>query len=260
MKSSKLVLCVLLFFGFCNWVSAHSLDVEEQTYDPKPWQTMEGDSSFANPHLLKYGIMNSQAIFAWLDAGDVDVFQFTVKPTDIAQAQSLRFPTAMAFASPIPAACAQTKNNYPAIALVAPFGTSPVVQDPAYFDLPFTVPPGHGVLPVYNTPVQGNEERVIFYLPPEDTDPPLNLSWFLPTGCFVEPYFDCTQADALGAPIFAPYTTAYFVVWDPDGVPQDYTVNVGIDEDNTVHSSEIEDFVRDNNHLHRPCKDPYPGN
>ena len=259
MKSLKIISYIFLFFGLCNVLSAHNLDIEEQTLNLKPWQTMEGDSSFANPHQMVFGIMDSQAIFAWLDADDVDVFQFTVTPADIAQAQALGFPLAIAIASPIPAACAQTKNNYPAIALVAPYGTAPV-QDPIYFDLPFDVPPGHGVLPVYNTPVQGHEERVIFYLPPEDTDPPLNLSWFLPTGCSVDPHFDCSEADALAVPIFAPFTTAYFVVWDPDGVPQDYTVNIGVDETNFQSFPEIEDFVRDNGHLHRPCTDPYPGN
>jgi hypothetical protein len=252
-----LILSGLLLISLSNFASAHLLDVEEQAYDPKPWQNDEGDSSFLNPHLLKFGVVNSQAIFAWLDAEDVDVYQFTVTLEDIAQGQTLGFPTAMAIASPIPPACQRTKNNYPAIALVAPFGTAPV-QDPDDFDLPFDVPPGHGVLPVYNTPVHGNEERVIFYLPPEDTDEPLNLSWFLPTGCTVEP-FDCSQADALGAPIFS-LTTAYFVVWDPDGVPQDYTLNVGVDESQFQHFEEIEDFVRDNNHLHGPCTEPYPGN
>lgn len=249
----------LLSFGACSIASAHLLDIEAQTLDPKPWQSREGDSSFYNPHQLVFGIVDSQAIFAWLDADDVDVFQFTVLPADIVQAQSLGLPMAMAIASAIPAACQETRNNYPAIALVAPYGTAPV-QNPAYFDLPFDVPPGHGVLPVYNTPVQGNEERVIFYLPPEDTDTPLNLSWFLPSGCKLEPYFDCSQADALGAPIFAPYTIAYLVVWDPDGVPQDYTLNIGVDERNFQNFPEIEDFVRDNNHLHRPCTEPYPGN
>lgn len=256
MKGLNILLGGLVFFGLSNITSAHNLDVEDEAYDPKPWQIDEGDSSFSNPHVLKFSIVDSQAIFAWLDSDDIDVFQFLVTPADISQAQNLGFPTAMAIASPVPAACAQTKNNYPAIALVAPFGTAPV-QDPAYFDLPFEVPPGHGVLPVYNTPVHGKDERVIFYLPPEDTDEPLNLSWFLPNGCTVEPYFDCSQADALGAPIFAPYTTAYFVVWDPDGVPQDYTLNVGVDESNFASFPEIEDFVRDNNHLHRPCKEPY---
>jgi len=259
MKTFRPVLFVFLLIALGNLASAHNLDVEEQTLNPKPWQTMEGDASFADPHHLVFGIMDSQAVFAWLDADDVDVFQFTVTPADILQADGLGFPWVLAIASPIPAACAQTKNNYPAIALVAPFGTAPV-QDPAFFDLPFTVPPGHGVLPVYNTPVQGNEERVIFHLPPEDTDEPLNLSWFLPTGCSVDPYFDCSQADALGLPIFAPYTTAFFVVWDPDGVPQDYTLNIGVDESNFQSFPEIEDFVRDNNHLHRPCTEPYPGN
>jgi len=258
MRMIKVILIGVGFFFFVQSIHAHLLDVEEQAYLSKPWQSDEGDASFANPHQLKFGIMDSQALFAWLDADDVDVYQFTITQADILQAHALGFPTAMVLASPIPAACNQTKNNYPAIALIAPFGTAPV-QDPSYFDLPFSVPPGHGVLPVFNTPTQGNEEREIFYLPPEDTEQPLNLSWFLPNGCTLDPYFDCSSADALGAPIFAPFTTAYLVIWDPDGVPQDYTLNIGVDESGFQHFEEIEDFVRDNNNLHRPCTEPYLG-
>ncbi len=206
-----------------------------------------------------FPLLDSQAIFSWLDPDDIDVYRFTVTPADVAQGVGFGFGGAFVLATPIPPACNQTKNHYPAIALVAPFGTAPV-QDPTPLNLPFTVPPGHGVLVVYNTHAQGNEKRPIFHLPPEDTAEPLNLSWFLPHGCVTEPYFDCTTSDTLAAPMFAPYTTAYLVVWNPEGNPIDYTLNLGIDESSFQHFENIEDLVRDNNHLHTPCTVPYPGN
>lgn len=243
-------------------VSAHLLDVEEQNVirtgeynehgeillsEPKPWQRMDGDASWAEPHDIKFPVMDSQAIFAWLDPEDIDVYRFSVTSPDFV------------IAAPIPPACNQTRNHYPAIALVAPFGTAPV-QDPSWFDLPFQVPPGHGVLPVYNTRAHGDEERPIFVLPPEDTEVPLNLSWFLPSGCVTEPYFDCTESDTLALPVFAPYVTYYLVVWNPAGNAIDYTLNLGVGEDNFQSFRNIEDLVRDNNHLHTPCTEPYPGN
>ena len=253
--------------------SGHLLDVEEQNIvrtgdyneygqeilesEPKPWKRADADSSWAQPHALKFPLMDSQAIFSWLDPEDVDVYQFTVTFNDVAQGAALGFGGAFVVAAPVPPACNQTRNHYPAIALVAPFGTAPV-QDPAWFDLPFTVPPGHGVLPVFNTRAQGSEQRPIFVLPPEDTAVPLNLSWFLPNGCVTEPHFDCSQSDTLGSPIFVPGTTAYLVVWNPAGNPMDYTLNLGVDESSFQSFENIEDLVRDNNHLHTPCTDPYP--
>ncbi len=267
--------CLLLVAFAATNAGAHLLDVEEQNVirtgeynsqgqeilasEPKPWQREDGDASWAQPHIIKFPLMDSQAIFAWLDPEDIDVYQFTITPGDIFHAQTLGFPTAFAIAAPIPPACNQTRSHYPAIALVAPFGTAPV-QNPAWFDLPFQVPPGHGVLPVFNTPALGNTERPIFLLPPDDTEVPLNLSWFLPSGCVTEPYFDCSQSDTLGAPIFAPFTTAYLVVWDPDGAPMDYTLNLGVDEGSFQSFRNIEDVVQDNNHLHTPCTAPYPEN
>lgn len=262
-----------LIWCYSPLASAHLLDVEEQNIvrtgdynehgqeilesESKPWKRTDGDSSWAQPHDIKFPLMDSQAIFSWLDPEDVDVYRFTVTYNDVAQGAALGFGSAFVIAAPIPPACNQTKNNYPAIALVAPFGTAPV-QDPAWFDLPFEVPPGHGVLPVYNTRAHGNEQRPIFVLPPEDTVVPLNLSWFLPNGCVTEPYFNCAQSDTLGAPIFVPGTTAYLVVWSPAGNPMDYTLNLGVGENNFQSYENIEDMVRDNNHLHTPCTDPYP--
>lgn len=270
--SLKFLLPLLLCFTPA--ASAHLLDVEEQNVirtgvlndygeeillsEPKPWQRPDGDASWATPHLIKFPLLDSQAIFSWLDPEDFDVYQFTVMPSDFAQGAGLGFGGAFVIAAPIPPACNQTRNHYPAIALVAPFGTAPV-QDPAFFDLPFDVPPGHGVLPMFNTRAHGNEQRPIFVLPPEDTDIPLNLSWFLPSGCMTEPYFDCSMSDTLGSPIFVPFTTAYLVVWNPAGNAIDYTLNLGVDESTFLNFRNIEDMVRDNNHLHTPCTIPYPG-
>jgi len=246
---------------------AHNLDVEEQNIDrtgeyneygqeivesrAKPWRDRDGDSSFNNPHQLKFPVSDSQAIFGWLDSGDVDVYEAST---------SLPGPSYepdFVVAAPLPAACQTTKNQYPAIALVAPFGTAPV-QDPGIFELPFDVPFGHGVLPVYNTP---SKPRVIFELPPEDTELPLGLSWFLPNGCYIAefPYSgfpNCFVSDTLTAPVFAPNTTYYLAVWNPSGDAMDYTLNVGTGEENFQHNEALEDLVRDNNHLHRPCTDP----
>lgn len=248
-------LCLAVAVLFALPASAHLLAVEEESRSPHPWWTNDGDASFAEPFDLPFNLLDSQAIFAWLDAGDVDVYRFTVTPADFLQARQLRLPAPFVFASPIPPACFMTRWNYPAIALVAPFGTAPV-EDPALHDLPFDVPPGHGVLPVFNTRVYWPERRPIFELPPDDTEIPLNLSWFLPTGCTVDP-FDCTKADSLAAPVFVIGTTAYLVVWDPWGLPQDYTLNLGIDESNFQSFPEIEQYVQDNGHLHFSCHPPY---
>ncbi len=275
MKVIKFILLSLTLILACSVANAHLLDVEEQNVirtgeynddgleillsEPRPWQRTDGDASWDWPHVIKFPLLDSQAIFSWLDPEDVDVYQFLVTPYDAAQGASLGFGGAFVIAAPIPAACNQTKNRYPAIALVAPFGTAPV-QPPEWFDLPFEVPPGHGVLPVFNTPAEEGEERPIFVLPPEDTDIPLNLSWFLPSGCVTEPHFDCSRSDTLGAPIFVPFTVAYLVVWNPAGNGIDYTLNLGVDENNFQSFTNIEDMVRDNNHLHTPCTPPYPGN
>jgi len=241
--------------------SAHLLDVEVESMEPKPWLTDEGNASFDAPHEIGFPVLDSQAVFAWLDAGDVDVYSFSVTANDFTQASSLGLPTPFIFAAPLPPACLNTKGNYPAIAVIAPFGKA-AVEDPAGFDLPFPVPPGHGVAVVYNSrdwhwwTWWRCSKRPVFALPDDDTTTPLNLSWFLPTGCTVEP-FDCTDSDSLAVPVFQP-TTGYIVVWDPDGHPQDYTLNLGIDESNFQSFPEIEDYVRDNHYLHWPCLDPYP--
>ena len=60
-------------------------------------------------------------------------------------------------------------------------------------------------------------------------------------------------------PVFAPFVAYYLVVWNPAGNGIDYTLNLGVGEDNFQSFRNIEDVVRDNNHLHTPCTEPYPG-
>jgi hypothetical protein len=268
MKTIRKFFAVCMLTELSLGASAHLLDVEEQNMDrtgqyneygqeilesrSKPWKDRSGDASFYTPHRVKNPILDSQAIFSWLDADDVDVYSFTLTFGDVSQGTALGFGGGFVTAAPVPPACNQTKNRYPSIALIAPFGTAPV-QDPTLFNLPFAVPPGHGVLVTHNT---HSASRVIFELPAEDTEVPLNLSWFLPNGCQVEPYFNCQQSDSLGSPLFAPGTTYYLAVWSPEGTPMDYTLNLGVDESNIMHFENIEDLVQDNNHLHTPCTEP----
>ncbi len=47
-------------------------------------------------------------------------------------------------------------------------------------------------------------------------------------------------------------------MWDPDGKQQDYTANIGFEEDTEIDQEDLQELVRDNALLHRPCTEPYP--
>jgi hypothetical protein len=236
-------------------VSAHNLDVEPQALSPMPWLHPEGDSSIDRPHFLEFGVMDSQAIFAYLDADDVDVFAFAVTPADLA------FGPVVVAASALPPACNQTKNNYPVTALLAPMGTSPGLIPGTIADVPFAVPPGYGVLLAPNPPIGEDEERPIFVLPAEG-GLDLGLSWFLPQGltqqCLFQAPWTCDYTNTINTIVWAP-GVYYLAVWDPDGVKQDYTANIGFLEDSYQPNPMLEAWVQGNGHLHGPCRPPYPG-
>lgn len=236
-------------------VSAHNLDAEAQAFYRLPWQHPEADSSFSAPHFLKSGVMDSQAVFGFLDADDVDVFAFPVAPGDLA------FGPVVVSASTLPPACNQTKNNYPMTALMAPMGTCPDLIPWTLANVPFTVPEGWGVVVAQNPPVVEDAERPLFVLPAEGGID-LGLSWFLPQGltqdCLFYAPWTCDYTNTVSTVVFAP--GMYFLaVWDPDGVKQDYTLNVGFLEDNYQPDPLLEAWVQDNGHLHLPCTPPYPG-
>lgn len=108
-------------------------------------------------------------------------------------------------ASPLPPACAHTKNDYPYIALAIPdflatgssypgdpFALSCVTNESVSG---YTPRPGHCVVSIqHNIPT---ENRVIFY------EPHTGATWFMPTGCTVTPEIDCTTAALASLPCIA---------------------------------------------------------
>ena len=185
------------------------------------------------------GILTSRATFGYLDGfddqgehpwqPDVDVFNFTVKAgQDIGQVQAV--PSAanwaaqgmtVAVASPIPPACEENRNDYPAIALTVPCSLmldangaplqTPIGPAQTMFmgpagDLPFETttlasfptdppfpggPPGTAVIlsaPSLNG-VPMCVAQVAFNIPTANrvvfNEPHTNNAWFLPTGCYL---------------------------------------------------------------------------
>lgn len=228
---------------------AHVPLLEEQVAYPKPWKAPPGaDASWESPYWLRYDVRESQAIFAYLAPGDLDVFAFTVLPAQLATGPVL------VAASALPPACVQAKEHYPVTALVGPAGpTLRPPLDPAA--LPFPVPPGMGVALAANPRPDGGGERPIF------SDPALGLAWFLPLGltqdCLFNAPWTCDYSNTISVAVFVP-GAYYLVVWDPDGVPQDYTANIGFLEGGLPADPAVIDFVRDNGWLHQPCTPPYP--
>ena len=229
---------------------AHVPLLEPQATFPKPWKAPAGaDASWEAPYWLPYDVRESQAIFAYLSPGDQDVFAFTVQPWQLS-----RGPVVVA-ASALPPACNQSKEHFPVTALVGPAGpTLRPPADPAAF--PFTVPPGMGVASAANPRPEGGGERPVF------SDPNLGLAWFLPLGLTQECLFNapwaCDYTNTISVPVFVP-GTYYLVVWDPDGVPQDYTANIGFLEGGIPADPAVIEAVRDGGWLHHPCTEPYPG-
>jgi hypothetical protein len=219
------------------------------TYEHPQQAPASDDASFANPFVLPQSVEQSQAIFGYLTADDVDVFAFNLTLADFFNPATGRFRPVIIAASALPPACNQTKNNYPVTALIGP-GLPPPTEP-----LPFSVPPGMGVLVAPNPQVNGNAEREIFH-----DEAGLHISWFLPLGLSEECLFNggCDFSNTISRAVFipGPYMLA---IWDPDGNPQDYTANIGFREDNTLPNLPVQDFVRDNAHLHTPCTEPYPG-
>jgi hypothetical protein len=234
---------ILLITGLAQ---AHNPYLEPQALTDKPWKNRDLDSSFDNPFWLQDHVQQSQAIFGWLDNHDTDVVAFNLTPADLA------FGPVIVAASTLPTACNQTKQNYPATALVGPG------LPPAPPGLPFDAPPGFGVLVALNPTIPSNEERPIFH-----AEGDLNISWFLPDGlteqCLLHAPWTCDFSNTISTPVFVP-GPYYIVTWDPQGKHQNYTFNIGFEEGSTMPDPETEDIIRDNEWMHTPCTEPYPGN
>lgn len=236
---------------------AHNVSIEEQALYPIPFFAPAAtDFSWSNPDALA-SVTDSQAIFAYLSFGDVDVYSFHVTPADLA------FGPVLVAASALPPGCLEYQNVYPVTALVgpqapSPFGPPGLPAPTPGLGLPFSVPAGMGVVVAQNPRIPYPGKREIFALEEGDLG---DISWFLPKGlsqhCLLEAQWLCDFSNTIAQPVFYP-GTYYLAIWNPTGIATDYTANIGFSEANYTPNPEAEDLIRDNALLHRSCHEPYP--
>jgi hypothetical protein len=236
---------------------AHNVSVEPQALYAVPYfAPASSDFSFTSPDVLP-NVVDSQAIFSYLSVGDVDVFSFEVTAEQVALGPVL------VAASALPPGCFEYQNVYPVTALLgpqapSPFGPPGLPAPAAGLDLPFSVPAGLGVVVAQNPKIPFPGKREIFALEESDLG---DISWFLPQGlsqyCLLEAPYLCDFSNTIAQPVFYP-GTYYIAIWNPTGLPTDYTANIGYSEENYTPNPEAEDLIRDNALLHRSCHEPYP--
>jgi len=236
---------------------AHTPSIEPQAeYLIPAFAPASKDYSFSSPRVLQ-SVTASQAVFAYLTWGDVDYYKFTVTP------QMVQFGPVIVAASALPPGCFHYRNVYPVTALMGPqapgpFGPPGLPPATASMNLPFSVPAGYGVVKAENPKVSWPEEREIFHLEEGDLG---DISWFLPEGlsqdCLLNNQAACDFTNTISRPVFYP-GDYYLAIWNPNGVPTDYTANIGFIESGEEGDPEDLDKIRDNGLLHRPCTEPYP--
>ena len=250
----------LLSAGLSLWTGAalaHDPSVEPQaTYSIPFFAPPAADFSFEHPDVLPNGTY-SQAVFAYLSFGDVDWYSFQVTPADLA------FGPVLLAASALPPGCLEYQNVYPVTALLgpqapSPFGPPGLPAPTAGMNLPFAVPAGLGVVLANNPRIPYPQKREIFQLEEGDLG---DISWFLPKGlsqnCLLNAQWLCDFSNTIAQPVFYP-GTYYLAIWNPTGVPTDYTANIGYIEAGLTPDPEAQDLIRDNGLLHRSCHEPYP--
>jgi hypothetical protein len=257
MSVRSLQLAVLIVTLASGTALAHIPSIEPQATYHKPKKApASADYSFESPRVLE-SVTDSQAVFAYLTAGDVDVYKFTVTAADLATG-----PVIVA-ASALPPACHYYRNAYPVTALMgprapSPFGPPGLPAPQPGMDLPFEVPAGMGVIKAENPAAGHKEKREIFHVEEEDLGA---IAWFLPEGlsqeCLTENQSACDFSNTIAQPVFYP-GDYYLVIWDPAGDAMDYTANIGFSEENYSADPDVLDQIRDNALLHHPCKEPYP--
>lgn len=236
---------------------AHNVSVEQQALYPVPYFAPPStDFSWSNPNQLS-SVLDSQAIFAYLSFNDVDIYSFQLTAADLALGPVL------VSASALPPGCFEYQNVYPVTALIgpqapSPFGPPGLPAPTPGLDLPFSVPAGLGVVLANNPHVPFPGKREIFTLEEGDLG---DISWFLPQGlsqhCLLEAQWECDFSNTIALPVFYP-GTYYVAIWNPTGIPTDYTANIGYSEEHFTPNPEAEDLIRDNALLHRTCHEPYP--
>jgi hypothetical protein len=256
-------LCVSLMAGIgASVIAAHALahtpSIEPQAvYRFPALAPPSADYSFSSPRVLS-SVTDSQAAFAYLTWGDVDVYKVTLTPAHFTMG-----PVLIA-ASALPPACFEYQHVYPVTALIgpqapSPFGPPGLPPPNPNVQLPFSVPAGMGVVKANNPHVHFPKKRAIFHLEEGDLG---DISWFLPKGltqeCLLENQALCDFSNTIAQPVFYP-GDYYIVIWNPTGIPTDYTANIGFSEENTAEADPaVADLIRDNGLLHRSCHAPYP--
>lgn len=196
----------------------------------------ETDFSWANPFVIAPAadggppnIMRSKAIFAYMDNNDIDVYTFTLIPSDFmkpildANGQPqfdengnmiMQYSPVLVTASALPPACMQYKHFYPKTALLG-IGLPAVPEG-----LPFDVPAGYGAI-VADHPKE--DMRETFF--------EAGITWFLPKGlsqdCLYNSPWSCDYTNTISQPVFNP-GTYYIVMFNDTGRPGDYTANIGV--------------------------------
>ena len=249
--------CALAVFVGATSGKAHNVEIEPQAlYSWPMFAPADDDYSWSNPRVLD-NVVDSRAVFAYLSLLDVDVYQFTLTAEDLVEGPVL------VSASALPPACWEYQWVYPVTALVGPQAAGPgsppgLPPDDGTLALPFDVPPGLGVIKAENPWICYPDQRPIFTLDEGDLGP---ISWFLPSGltqeCLMTAQWQCDFSNTIAQPVFYP-GTYYIVIWNPKGIPTDYTANIGYGEENYQPNPEAEALVRDNGLLHRRCHGPYP--
>jgi hypothetical protein len=237
---------------------AHTPSIEPQaTYTIPAFAPASADFSFSSPRVLN-SVTASQAVFAYLTWGDVDYYKFTVTP------QMVQFAPVIVATSALPPGCFEYQNVYPVTALMgpqapSPFGPPGLPPATPEMNLPFAVPAGYGVVKAENPKVSYPDKREIFHL--EESTDLGEISWFLPEGlsqdCLLNNQAACDFSNTISRAIFYP-GDYYLAIWNPNGVPTDYTANIGFIEDGVEGTPEVNDMIRDNGLLHRSCHEPYP--
>lgn len=255
LSRQALVSCATLLVA--GGALGHTPSIEEQTLYQFPFfAPAEADFSWEHPNVLA-SVTDSQAVFAYLTYGDVDVYSFQVTAADLA------FGPVLVAASALPPGCFEYQNVYPMTALLGPqapgpFGPPGLPPPAPGVSLPFAVPPGLGVVVANNPRIPFPGKREVFHLEEGDLG---DISWFLPQGlsqqCLTEAQWLCDFSNTIAQPVFYP-GTYYLAIWNPTGIPTDYTANIGFSEENYSPDPDVLELIRDNALLHRSCHEPYP--
>ena len=240
MRKSYFIIIITVVFSLLITIAAqaHVPHIEHQAL--RRWGPLvDGeDYSFEHPFVIPSGLMQqSRAVFAYMDIGDVDVYQYTLEEGE----------SASVMAGGLPPSCANYGGTYPATALIGPGLPDPEPDA----NLPFDIPEDCedcGIVVAYQTEVPLGEWnlRPVFSL----TDVPgVHISWFFPADFYTDIIMETINVPG----------TYYIVMWNPSRLPCDYTANIGFEEtfseEDRFRVDTITPMYSDHKILHFPCEE-----